>query len=195
MNSVLLWIGGLLVAVLGLLFAVPYVVDWNAYRGVFEEEASRVLGRDVRVGGRVNLRLLPAPYVRFEKVRISDTKATLGEPFFRAESFTLWLSTGPLLRGVIEANSIELDTPVLRLAVEPDGRGNWQALGFAPGALPFAPSNVVLSQVLIRNGSASVRTDPSAQPIAPVSTGAEPRATTVPTATPVVRTARKKQTW
>ena len=62
MNSVLLWIGGLLVAVLGLLFAAPYVIDWNAYRGVFEEEASRVLGRDVRVGGKVNLRLLPAPY-------------------------------------------------------------------------------------------------------------------------------------
>ena len=84
MNSLLLWIGGLLVAVLGLLFAVPHVVDWDAYRGVFEEEATRILGRDVRVGGKVNLRLLPSPYVRFEKVRISDAGAALGEPFFRA---------------------------------------------------------------------------------------------------------------
>ena len=104
------------------------MIDWNAYRGVFEEEASRILGRDVRVGGKVNLRLLPSPYVRFEKVRISDAGAALGEPFFRAEAFTLWLSPTPLLRGAIEASELELDRPVLRLAVDAEGRGNWQAL-------------------------------------------------------------------
>ena len=59
MNNVLLWIGGLLVAVLCALFAVPHFVDWTRYRGVFEEEASRVLQRDLRVAGAVNLRLLP----------------------------------------------------------------------------------------------------------------------------------------
>ena len=61
MNSVLLWIAGLLVVLLGSLFAVPYFVDWNSYRGVFEAEASRIIGREVRVGGDVDLRLLPAP--------------------------------------------------------------------------------------------------------------------------------------
>ena len=116
---------------------MPYVVDWNAYRGVFEEEASRVLGRDVRVGGKVNLRLLPAPYVRFEKVRVSDTDAVLGEPFFRAESFTLWLSAMPLLRGAIEANEIELDRPVLRLSIDAAGNGNWQSLPRAGGVSPL----------------------------------------------------------
>ena len=156
MNSVLLWIGGLLIAALGLLFAVPYVVDWNSYRGVFEEEASRVLGRDVRVGGKVNLRLLPAPYVRFEKVRISDAEATLGESFFRTEAFTMWLSAVPLLRGAFEANEIELDRPVLRLSVGADGTGNWQALRRSSGSLPFAPGDVVLQNIRVRNGTVSL---------------------------------------
>lgn len=71
MNALLTWIGSLLILALAALFAGPHFVDWNVYRGVFEEEASRILGRDVRVGGDVNLRLLPAPYVRFEKLRIS----------------------------------------------------------------------------------------------------------------------------
>ena len=57
MNNGLLYFGGLLVVVLAALFAVPNFVDWNGYRGVFEEEASKVLGRDVRVGGEVNLKL------------------------------------------------------------------------------------------------------------------------------------------
>lgn len=165
MNSLLLWIGGLLCAVLGLMFAAPYVIDWNAYRGVFEEEASRILGRDVRVGGQVNLRLLPSPYVRFEKVRISDAGAALGEPFFRAEAFTLWLSPTPLLKGAIEASEVEFDRPVLRLAVDAEGRGNWQAIKVAPGSLPFVPSDVVLQQVRIRNGLISLRTPSSPEPL------------------------------
>lgn len=165
MNSLLLWIGGLLVAVLGLLFAVPHLVDWNAYRGVFEEEATRILGRDVRVGGQVNLRLLPSPYVRFEKVRISDAGAALGEPFFRAEAFTLWLSPAPLLRGAIEANEVELDRPVLRLAVDAGGNGNWQKISITPGSLPFVPSEVVLQQVRIRDGIVSLRTPSTPEPL------------------------------
>ncbi len=165
MNSLLLWIGGLLVAVLGLLFAVPHVIDWDAYRGVFEEEATRILGRDVRVGGKVNLRLLPSPYVRFEKVRISDAGAALGEPFFRAEAFTLWLSPTPLLRGAIEAHEVELDRPVLRLAVDAGGSGNWQQLRITPGALPFMPSDVVLQQVRIRDGVVSLRTPNATEPL------------------------------
>ena len=164
MNSLLLWIGGLLVAVLGLMFAVPHVVDWNAYRGVFEEEASRILGREVRVGGQVNLRLLPSPYVRFEKVRISDAGAALGEPFFRAEAFTLWLAPTPLLKGAIEASELELDRPVLRLAVDAEGRGNWQAFKITPGAVPFMPSNVVLQQVRIREGIVSLKTPGAVEP-------------------------------
>lgn len=165
MNSVLLWIGGLLVAALGLLFAVPYAVDWNSYRGVFEEEASRLLSRDVRVGGKVNLQLLPVPYVRFEKVRVSDAETALGEAFFRAESFTLWLSIVPLLRGAVEANQVELDRPVLRLAIGSDGRGNWEALKVTPGSLTVAPSSFGFQTLTIRNGAVSFKSQVMPEPM------------------------------
>jgi len=162
MNSVLLWLGGLLVAALALLFAVPHAIDWNAYRGVFEEEASRLLGREVRVGGEVNLRLLPMPYVRFEKVRIAEADGSLGEPFFRAEAFTLWLAVPPLLKGIIEANRVELDRPVLRLALNDRGQGNWQTFRFSPGLLPFVPNDVAFRSVAIRGGTLLVRTSGAA---------------------------------
>ncbi len=165
MNSVLLWLGGILVAILTVLFAAPMVIDWNAYRGVFEEEASRVLGRDVRVGGKVDVRLLPVPYVRFEKVRISNAAAAVGEPFFRVDAFNLWLSTAPLLRGAFEARQIELVRPVLRLGINPDGSGNWESLQIKPGALPFVPSDVVLQEIVVRDGAISVRTQGAMQPL------------------------------
>src|SRR2546425_12347583 len=101
MSNFFVTIAVFLITIIAALFAVPYFIDWNGYRGVFEEEATRILGREVRVGGDVNVRLLPAPYVRFDKLRIADPSATTGEPFFRAESFTMKLSVPPLLKGIL----------------------------------------------------------------------------------------------
>lgn len=157
MNSFLMWIAGLAAAVLAALFAVPYFIDWNGYRGVFEEEASRILGREVRVGGKVNVRLLPTPYLRFEKLRIADTLPGTGEPLFRAENFTLWLSVPPLLQGNLEARHVALEAPVLSLAVDETGTGNWTTIGVRPGALPFVPHNVALQAVEITNGTLLLR--------------------------------------
>lgn len=156
MNNVLLWIGGILVAILCAMFAVPHFVDWTRYRGVFEEEASRILGREVRVSGAVNLRLLPTPFVRFEKLRLADAAGQTGEPFFRADDFTLWLAPAPLLRGAIEAREVELRRPVLKLRTNAEGGGNWQTLSIARGQLPFIPSDVALQSVLITDGVISV---------------------------------------
>ncbi len=152
MSNGLLYIAGLVALALAALFAVPYFIDWNGYRGVFEEEATRILGREVRVGGNVNVRFLPSPFVRFDKLRIADTSTNTGEPFFRAESFTMRLSVPPLLKGIIEANEIELTQPVLRLAVDSQGRGNWSSLSITPGTLPFVPADVTLQSVKIKDG-------------------------------------------
>ena len=138
MNNVLLWIGGVLVLVLCALFAVPHFVNWNLYRGAFEEEASRLLARDVRVSGGVSVRFLPVPYVSFEKVRIGEAvpgagaetpqaraerPAAIGsgEPVLRVERFTMGLSITDLLRGSISAHEIEMVRPEVRVSLGEQG--------------------------------------------------------------------------
>lgn len=153
MNNALLYFGGLLVVILAALFAVPLFIDWNGYRGTFEEGASKVLGRDVRVGGDVNVRFLPTPYVRFEKVRLADPTGHTGESFIRADSFTMWLSGPALLRGVLEANTVELNKPTLALALDGNGSGNWASLRLKPAALPFVPKDVTLNSVKLIDGT------------------------------------------
>ncbi|HEU4381074.1 MAG TPA: AsmA family protein [Hyphomicrobiaceae bacterium] len=145
-----------LITVVGALFTVPHFIDWNGYRGVFEEEGSRLLGREVRVGGAVNLHLLPTPYFRFEKVRIADTSVNLEEPFFRTESVTVKLSVPPLLRGAIEANEIEFQRPVLRLALNDKGGWNWQTFGQMLSNAPYLPTNVALTSLRIKDGVLAV---------------------------------------
>ena len=153
MNNALLYLGGLIAAIFAALFAVPTLIDWNGYRGVFEEEASKALGREVRAGGAVNLRLLPTPYVRFEKVRLADTTGQTGEPFIRAESFTLRLAVSPLLRGVFEANEVELKKPVLNLVLDENGGGSWSELHLQPNAVSFLPRDLTLNSVRIIDGT------------------------------------------
>jgi uncharacterized protein involved in outer membrane biogenesis len=153
MNNALLYLGGILITALAVLFAVPRFVDWNSYRGIFEEEASRILGREVRVGGAVNVRLLPAPYVSFERLRIADVGDDGGNSIIRVESFTMWLSVPPLLRGVLEAHKVELRRPVINLAANASGSGNWRSLAITPGAFRFAPKEVALQSVQISDGA------------------------------------------
>ena len=39
----------------------PYFIDWNQFRPQFEAEAARIVGAPVRVAGKLDARLLPAP--------------------------------------------------------------------------------------------------------------------------------------
>jgi hypothetical protein len=157
MNNFLLFLGSLVVVVLAALAGIPYLVDWNGYRGVLEEEASRVLGRDVRVAGNVGLRFLPSPYVHFEKLRIgSGPGEETGQPFFRAEGFTMWLSVPPLLKGIVQARDIELRQPEMQITIDGEGLTSLSSLSIRPGALPFVPNEVALQSVRILDGRLGV---------------------------------------
>lgn len=155
MTKLLLFLGTLLAAILIALFTVPAMIDWNNYRNTFEKEAGRLIGREVRVGGNVSLRLLPVPYVNIENVRIADEKGGFGTAFLRVKGFTLWLAIAPLMGGTIEARQVELNEPELRLAVGADGRGNWVGLGKGEASLPFIPADVAFNSVAIRGGIVS----------------------------------------
>ena len=155
-RAFLLIVGLVLVVALTALFAAPVFIDWNAYRGTFEKQATALLGREVRVGGNASLRLLPVPYMHFDNIRIADQTGRFDTPLIRVEGFTIWLSVPPLLRGAIEAREIELDGPDLRLSVDGDGKANWQGLAQGQASFPFMPTEVSLASVKITNGRLSV---------------------------------------
>src|SRR5918995_505242 len=122
MSNGLLYIAGLISLALAALFAVPYFIDWNGYRGVFEEEATRILGREVRVGGDVNVRFLPSPYVSFEKLRIADPTGLTGE--LKAESID-----GPFaFKGLTKFQGTDRDVRISTGATEPDGGIRFKAV-------------------------------------------------------------------
>ena len=152
MNSFLLGLAALAIVVLTALFAAPLFIDWNEYRPVFEAQASKLLGRDVKVGGKVHLVLLPSPELRFDDVKVADETGSLERPFLEARSIEAWLNIGSLLTGAVEARKMTIVDPVLRLDLKEDGTGNWRDVGRPGVALPFAPKEVMLDSLSISGG-------------------------------------------
>lgn len=152
MNSFLLSLTVLLIVALSALFAVPYFVDFNDYRDVFEAQATKVMGREVTVRGPVELRLLPVPELRFDQVTVAAAEGGTALPFMEAETLQASLNVGALLRGTIETQQLTLVDPVLRLQVNEDGSGAWNDVGLNEAALPFAPKQVAFDSVTITSG-------------------------------------------
>ena len=155
MNRFFAIVGGCIVLVLAALFTAPALIDWSRYRANFEDEASRLLGRPVRVGEHVRVQLLPSPYVSFENVRIADASGHFDTPLLRADNFHMQLAIGALLTGSLVAQDIGMTGPSLRLSIGPDGRGNWLGLGGSRATTSAASDlqGLALNAVHIEHGT------------------------------------------
>ncbi len=132
-----------------------YAVDWNGYRGVFEEEASRMLAARFGFRETSSVRLLPSPYVHAEKLRIGGAVGEeTGRPLFRAEGFTRCGSPcPPLLKGILEARDVQIVKPLLELAIDAEGRTTLASLKVAPGRFSFVPQDIAFRSVTVIDGS------------------------------------------
>ncbi|MFW2390777.1 MAG: AsmA family protein [Methyloceanibacter sp.] len=159
MNSLLLTLTALFILVLSALFAAPLFIDWNDYRPAFEEQAGKLLGRDVKVDGQVHLILLPAPELKFDDVKVADQNGSLERPFLEAKSLEAKLDVGTLLTGAVEAHQLTIVDPTLRLEVNEDGTGNWGDVGRPGVPAPFAPKDVLLDSVQVSGGTVEILKD------------------------------------
>ena len=157
MGSLLAALTTIVVTVLAALFAVPYIVDWNDYRSAFEVQAAKIVGRPVRVAGNIDLTILPVPMLNVRGLRIADEYGKFDKPFAEVEELNVILALPPLLSGTLEAKSIELDQPVIRLKIDEFGEGTWQSIGPHGFDIPVPVREVILNSVAIKDGTVELR--------------------------------------
>jgi large subunit ribosomal protein L24 len=107
-----------ILALLAALFG-PHFVDWNAQRGNFERQASALIGLPVRVGGKMDVRLLPSPSLVLSNIEIGkpgDAQA------LRAKALGIEFALPALLNGKLRAVELRVIAPELRLSLDRDGR-------------------------------------------------------------------------
>jgi hypothetical protein len=102
----------------------PYFIDWNQFRPQFEAEATRVIGAPVRVGGKLDARLLPAPSLQLRQVVVGGAN-DLGK--VRADKLDVEFSLGSLMRGEWRATELTINGLALDLGLDRQGRIDWPA--------------------------------------------------------------------
>jgi len=102
----------------------PYFIDWNQFRPQFEAEATRIIGAPVRVGGKLDARLLPTPSLQLRSVVVGGTN-DLGK--VRAAKLDVEFSLGSLMRGEWRATELTINGMSLDLGFDPKGRIDWPA--------------------------------------------------------------------
>ena len=102
----------------------PYFIDWNQFRPQFEAEATRIIGAPVRVGGKLDARLLPAPSLQLHSVVVGGAN-DLGK--VRADKLDVEFSLGSLMRGEWRATELTVNGMSLDLGLDPKGRIDWPA--------------------------------------------------------------------
>ena len=120
-------IGVCLIVVL-LLAAVligPSFIDWNSYKGEIVEAARKATGRALSIDGDLSLRLLPAPALSAEGIRLANVEGGSEPDMARLAELDVRLALAPLLSGNIQVKRVRLIEPVLLLETTADGTNNW----------------------------------------------------------------------
>ena len=137
----------ILIVVLTTLLVAPYFVDWNGQRSFLEKQLSRAFGQTVTIGGNIDLKLLPTPYLRLNQTVIGSDD---GAVRIGIRHLDLELSVAPLLHGEIDIVEGRLDEPTIRVTLQTD-----RNLPVLPDT-PALRANIRIERVQVVNGTLAI---------------------------------------
>ncbi|MDO8879065.1 MAG: AsmA-like C-terminal region-containing protein, partial [Pseudolabrys sp.] len=124
----------------------PLLIDWSGHRSIFEAEASRLLGANVRVAGAIDARLLPSP-----RLTLNDLEVGSGDGRVLVRAATVELALTPLMRGEWRATELHLAGPQVTLSVNAAGQMETPGL-----ALALNPDSLAIERLSIEDGKVSI---------------------------------------
>ncbi len=155
MQTTLLGLALAIILALVSALVAPLVVNWSHYRSSFEQEASRLVGLNVRVNGAIAARILPSPRIELRDVEVGQA----GRPQVRAVAVELDLGLGSLLRGEVRATEVHLVGPQINVALDRSGAIDWPvpSPSFRPDALTISRLNVEDGRVILADAASGAR--------------------------------------
>jgi AsmA protein len=166
MKRILAGIGILIVLLLAVALALPFLIDANQFRPRLETELTKALGRAVKLGD-LKLSVFDGA-VAASDVSIADDPAFSKAPFLSAKSLSVGVELQPLIFSrQLNVNRIAIDGPSIALIQSPAGVWNFASLGGqsapspagaspAPGSPSSAPS-ISVQSLKITGGQISLK--------------------------------------
>src|SRR6266568_4475740 len=139
MHRALKIVGIVVVVLLVIVIALPFLIDVNSFRPRLESELTSALGREVKVG---NLKLsILSGSVSAEDLSIADDPAFSKAPFVHAKSLDVGVDLMPLIFSkALHVNDLTLSEPEIFLVHAPSGKWNYSSLGGNSASKPSSPT-------------------------------------------------------
>ena len=140
LKSLLLVIGGLIVLLV--IGAVSFLLlfDPNDYRDDIAAEVKLATGRELIIEGDVEVSIFPWLAIEIGSTRLGNAAGFGDEPFASFERVRLSIRLMPMLISrKLEVSTADVDKLRLNLAVDSNGRSNWQDFIDASEAMATAP--------------------------------------------------------
>ena len=166
---------GLIVLLVVAVLAVPRLIDWNGYKAEIAQAVKEATGRDLTIGGDIEVSILPDVSFALSGLTLSNAEGVAEPPMFTLESLRGRLALFPLLSRDVIVEELVIRAPVLHLAVDEGGQPNWVFDGAKPqpaaskrqdageGGLPF--SGLTLENVRLEDGQVSFHDARSGQQV------------------------------
>ncbi|MCJ2027556.1 AsmA-like C-terminal region-containing protein [Methylobacterium sp. J-067] len=157
MRDLLTALAGAIVLVLIAALAVPPFIDWTAHRAFIDRTLSQSLGVPVQSQGRVEVRLLPSPRLRVDRLVVGGRDGpALDARFVKSE-----IALAPLLKGEARFTETRVGRAEIRLPVS-EGESVHLPRGLLDGlrTKDLAIENLQIQQFLVTTAvRATGRTD------------------------------------
>lgn len=158
LRDLLTALAGAVILVLVAALAVPPFVDWQAHRALVDQALARSLGVPARTDGRIEVRLLPSPRLRVDRLHLGadPDRPTLDARFVKAE-----IALAPLLKGEFRFTETRIGRAEIKLPLAgPEALKLPTDVGEALRARDLAIENLQIQQFLVTTQvTATGRTD------------------------------------
>jgi len=163
MKKLLTILGIIIVVLILIVIAVPFVIDVNRFKPTLETDLTGALGRKVEIGN-IGLSIFSGG-VTVDNLVIADDPAFSNTPFLQAKRLTAGVALIPLIFSKkLEVRSFTVTDPQVSLLRSPSGKWNFSSLGQS-GASSSAPSSssssaaaLSVAELKIVNGTMMVGT-------------------------------------
>ncbi len=116
------------VIIIALIVTLPYLIDSTAIKTQVARALSQKMGRDIGIGGPIDLKLFPTPRIRMVDVSMASPPEYGGTKLVNLEFLDIQLKFLPLLSKRVEVQGLEAKSAYIHLIRSKKGKWNFEGM-------------------------------------------------------------------
>ena len=153
-KKIIIGVLGVAVIILSGAFLTPHFINWNEYKTDIAAKVKSATGRNISIGGDLNVRILPTPALTVNNFSIANIAGATNPEMVKLDALQVRVALLPLLSGELQIERILLKNPIINIEKLADGRVSWDF-----NTSPTKQSSVTASTDNTASTDADIRLD------------------------------------